>query len=97
MRKLLFLTILASLFNIAWITPRPTSQFIASMDVLPATTDTHSVGINTNFWENGYFQNIVLPYRISPPTNIASRGIVWASTDKELYFTDSDGTSTQIS
>lgn len=81
----------------AWPTPYPSSRFIASQDVLPASSDSHSVGQTGNFFRNGYFRNTYMPYRAEVPSTVTSMGVVFASTDGELYFTNAAGTTEKIS
>lgn len=83
--------------SFAWPTPYPTSRFIASQDVLPASSDSHSVGQTGNFFRNGYFRNTYMPYRAEVPSTVSSMGVVFASTDGELYFTNAAGTTEKIS
>ena len=102
MRKLLTVVILTTIgvffttLAWAWFTPRPTTQFTASMDVQAPSTDTHAVGTETVYWRNGYFRHQNLRYRTGAPTQISSYGILWASNDNTLWFTDAAGTSTQV-
>lgn len=95
MKKLLFIPF-CILIYCAWFTPRPSSQFVSSTDVLAVSSDSASVGVADNFWRNAFFRNQNLAYRAEAPSTNASFGTVWASTDGHLYYTNSSGVSTQL-
>lgn len=98
-KKIAFFLVVISLFSVkayAWPTPFPSSRQIASQDILPASSDSHSVGQTSNFFRNGYMRNVYLPYRAEVPTNVTSMGTVFASTDGNLYFRNAAGNTEKI-
>lgn len=98
MRLVLFILFLISLpFTAhAWFTPLPSTNQIASTDILASSSDSYSLGLSGNVWQNAYVRNQYFPYRAEKPTNIASFGVVYASTDGSLYFRNAAGTNTKI-
>lgn len=80
----------------AYPTPLPSSVFVASQDIVATSSDTHSVGVSSNFWRSGFFRNVYLPYRAEAPAAVASMGVVYASTDGNLYFMNAAGTTEKI-
>ena len=82
--------------NIAWYSPRTSTNLTASQDVLASSTDTHSVGTSGNIWKNSYLRREYIKESGPTPTTIASFGVVWVSTDNNLYFTNDAGSSEKI-
>lgn len=80
----------------AYIGPRTASPFTASPDILANSSDTHSLGNSSNYWRRGFGAYYYMSEHISPPTAISSFGVIWTSTDNNLYFTNDSGTSTQL-
>lgn len=80
----------------AYPVPVPSSVFVASQDIVATSSDSHSVGVSGNFWRNGFFRNVYLPYRAEAPSVVASMGVVYASTDGNLYFKNAAGSSEKI-
>ena len=97
MRMLLLISLLAvSMIFCAYLTPRPRSQFTASMDVVATSSDSHALGTTSNLWRDSYVRNQYLPYRAESATNGTSRGVLYAKTDGKLYFRNATGTETAI-
>lgn len=95
MKKVFYLIGLL-LLTCGWYSPSNPSQQVASMDVLAVSTDSASVGNSTDVWLNSYIRRQRMPYSATAPTNIASFGTVWASTDNHVYYTDATGTTTKM-
>jgi len=99
-KKLLIIILVLGIFNKtagSWPTPLPTSNFVASQDVLATSSDSHDVGKSGTNWLNGFFKNIRFSERGEAPSTISSYGTVYVSIDNELYYQNDAGTSTRIS
>lgn len=95
-RFLIALLLLGSLTNIAWVTPRASTNAVASTDVLAASTDSYSVGSSTDVWRNGYFSRAWLKEQSTPPSAATGFGTIFASSDNNVYFMDESGTTTRL-
>ena len=92
----LILIILIGFSNIGWFSPRTSTNLTASQDVLASSSDTHNVGTSGNIWKNSYLRREYIKESGPAPTTIASFGVVWVSTDNNLYFTNDAGSREKI-
>lgn len=93
MRKfnLVILLVLASL-QFGFFGPRTSTGLTASQDVLANSSDSHSVGTNSNYWKTSFTAYQYLSYHHNQPTTVASFGVIYVSLDGNIYFVNGSGT-----
>lgn len=68
----------------------------ASSDVLANSSDTHSLGVLSDYWKESYVAYMRIPHHMVPPTSVTSFGVLYVSTDKSLRFRKDDGSETVL-
>lgn len=93
MRKFSFLALLALAFlQFGFFGPRTSTGLTASQDVLANSSDSHSVGVSSNYWRNSFTAYQYMSYHHNQPATVASFGIIYVSLDGNIYYVDGSGT-----